>query len=791
MYRFFFIAKNNMKKQKKDMITFFVMTFISAFLIFICMTMLLETGKILDTLHDKTNSADLMVLVFGNNEAAYAKMEDVIRGREEVKEYEIAELLKTNGKYRRKGEDRWTNYVIDFYKNDLPGKVQSPSVDVTRLKDNEVIVPIALSTSFSIGDHIQFKIEDYTYEYKVVGFNEDTYYSSPMNLSANLVFVTPRAYDEIAFDNAGGIAVPGKRYAITCKDSEIDTGAFSDITENEFMEWLTAYNAAHPGEARVTYSFLPRGIMYQAATILPLMFVAIMLLFAVIIFMISLVITSFSIKNFIMTNMKNTAIMEASGYTVREMILILMTQLLVVAGTASIAGVAAGAVSVGKVGYVMYFLLGLKWNRPVNVGLGVMVVAAICGVVILLTALLGRDYRKTTVLEALRGGINAHNFKKNHFAFDKTGLPVALTLALKETFGRFKSQIGIIFIAMILTVSATVGFGLIDTFGRSSEAVMNIDGMAFGDAEVDIDGEEMLNVISNMSTVEYTYGDIWITVEISKGRKSQNTNARIITDTSNIRSGGVIEGRWPRHNNEVMLAANAARTFGVELGDTINVKYGINEESYIVCGINQTFQNMGQMSFFTFDGIRRIGNLNPTNAEVKIKSNYSFTDFEREFKEVYPDVDVLSVEESAASIINLVIASMKIISVLIAVLTALIIAFVESLIVRTQINREWRNLGVSKALGYTSRQLIGQTVISNIPAISIGVAIGLALSKFAGTKGFKFMFGIFGYRKVEFLLSPLSYILATILIIAVAMLTAGIKGRRITTLEPVKMITEE
>ncbi len=78
------------------------------------MTMLLETGKILDTLHEETNSADLMVLVLGNNEAAYTKMEDVIRGREEVKEHETAEFLKTNAKYRRKGEDRWTNYVIDF-----------------------------------------------------------------------------------------------------------------------------------------------------------------------------------------------------------------------------------------------------------------------------------------------------------------------------------------------------------------------------------------------------------------------------------------------------------------------------------------------------------------------------------------------------------------------------------------------------------------------------------------------------------------------------------------------------
>ena len=35
MYKLFFIAKNNMKKQKGDMITFFILTFIAAFLMWL------------------------------------------------------------------------------------------------------------------------------------------------------------------------------------------------------------------------------------------------------------------------------------------------------------------------------------------------------------------------------------------------------------------------------------------------------------------------------------------------------------------------------------------------------------------------------------------------------------------------------------------------------------------------------------------------------------------------------------------------------------------------------------
>ena len=791
MYRFFFIAKNNMKKQKKDMITIFVMTFISAILLFICLSMLFETSRILDTLHEETNAADVMVLVTGKNRSVHAKMEDLIRGKDEIKEFEAAEYAACNGKYRHKGDKRWTDYGMYFMKNDLPGKVQSPSIDVTKLKDNEVIVPMALCTSFSVGDSIQFKIEDFTYEFKIVGFNEDTYFASPMNMGVYIFFVTPKAYDNIVFDNSENIISEGKRYSLVLKDDSIDTGVFSDEIETEFKTWRAEYGASHPGESLGGYNFLPKGIMYSASTILPLMFVAIMLLFAVIIFAISLVIIDFSIKNFIMTNMKNTAIMEASGYTVKEMVLILLTQLLIVSGLGSIMGVAVGALSLKKVGYIMYFLLGLKWNRPVNYGIAAMVILMICAVVSLLTMLLGRDYKKTTVLEALRGGINAHNFRKNLFAFDRTNLPVSITLALKETFGRFKSQIGVIFIAMILTVSAVIAMGMVDTFASNTDTVMNLGGFIFEDAEADIDGYEMLDGINNMKSVDYAYGTYWTSFEISKGKKRQNISARCFTDTSYITGGGLAEGRWPKHSNEVMLATNAAKTFGVGVGDTINVKYGINEESYIVCGLNQTFNNLGMMSFFTIDGAKRVADIRPGTAEIKLKSNFSYYDFEKEFKEVYPDANVISIEESASSVVNLVCGAMKITAVLIAALVGLIIAFVESLIIRTQITREWRNLGVSKALGYTSGQLIWQTVLSNIPGVLMGVLIGIAVGGPAGKSGSKAMFQIFGYKKVDFSIYPRSYLLAAVLIISVAMIASAIKGKRIQTLEPVKMITEE
>ena len=131
------------------------------------------------------------------------------------------------------------------------------------------------------------------------------------------------------------------------------------------------------------------------------------------------------------------------------------------------------------------------------------------------------------------------------------------------------------------------------------------------------------------------------------------------------------------------------------------------------------------------------------------------------------------------------------IMIIIMLVTALIVALAEALLIRTRITKEWRNLGVNKALGFTSNQLISQVMLSNIPAILIGIVLGLILVTFFGGKVMLLMFTIFGFRKVAFSLSPVAYISVVIVIVGVAMLVSWTNGSRIKKLEPVKMITEE
>ena len=62
MYKLFVIAKNNMKKQKGDMITFLILTFLSAFLIFDCASAMIGISKVMDDTFKSINGAHVMII---------------------------------------------------------------------------------------------------------------------------------------------------------------------------------------------------------------------------------------------------------------------------------------------------------------------------------------------------------------------------------------------------------------------------------------------------------------------------------------------------------------------------------------------------------------------------------------------------------------------------------------------------------------------------------------------------------------------------------------------------------
>ena len=81
------MAKNNIKKQRGDMITFFVLTFLASMLIFISASFLIGTGKVVDTNMEMIDSADIIILM-SRDDRADAKITEIIKGNSDCTGFE-------------------------------------------------------------------------------------------------------------------------------------------------------------------------------------------------------------------------------------------------------------------------------------------------------------------------------------------------------------------------------------------------------------------------------------------------------------------------------------------------------------------------------------------------------------------------------------------------------------------------------------------------------------------------------------------------------------------------------
>ena len=802
MYKLFFIAKNNMIKQKGDMITFFILTLIAAFLIFDCASAMLGMGQVMEDRFQAVNGAEV-TLTIADKEPLRKAADAVFAENPNLQGYEASELLNVTTKYRNKKDENYDEYqfLAEAFEDErtyLNLELCPEGKTVDQLQGNDVIMPYFIKDRFPVGDTLELKIDDVSYEFTVVGYTEDPYMASALNISVFHIFISRNRLDQIVAERtetAGRFVMYKGKVKDGVLTDDFNTGDLEKEIGNSYKEKTAAIAKEDPTLNVTNYMLLNWHTMKSGGQILPMIVMAIFLLFAVIILIVATLIISFSVKNFIQRNMKNTGILEASGYTVKELRRALTVEILLVAGLGSILGVLMGILTFGGFGNVVSSTLGLSWNQPVNVPAAICTVAGLLILVTLISIRISRTYRKITVLEALRGGLGTHNYKKNHFSFEKTTLPIPLTLSLKETFGNPRRNIAMVLIMTILTIAMLSGFGMLENFGTDPDALIVLTGTS--NCQMELYAEEGLT--EDLVKVEgITHVDSMFTLEptVWAGEKSAAIFTRAICDPEKGYDAVVLEGRLPRQDNEVMLTMAAAEDLGVKIGDVVKIEFGGVTEEYLLTGLNQMMQQMGRTMILTEEGGRKLLPAQPKYYyEIFADKSIGFDALKDRVeaaiagkggKHVYTDIGKF-VDES----MNSLMGAMGAICLVFTVVTLLIVFFVEALVIRAKMVREWRGMGISKAMGMTSGGLISQVMLSNVPAIVAGVILGTLLAPTAGYWGCRAIFAMFGIKKVEFTISFVAILITAVGIISVALVTSGLFGLKVRKLQPVEMITEE
>lgn len=804
MYKLFKIAKDNMKKQKGDMITFLVLTFLSAFLFFDCASAMTGMGKVMETTFDDINGAHV-ILICGESDEETEAAEKVFDDNDKIIDYERTPFSMITCQYRKKGEKDFMDYMFMSEAFEEEKSIMDIKKPVSSLKNNEILLPYNMHNSYAEGDVIQLKFDDDIYDFNVAGYLVDPYFCSTVNITMYSVSMTQEMIDELE-ENHPSIAVKsiahkGRVDEKEYKEGNIDTTELEKEIGDAYKNKVTVLAKNNPEKNYTTYLLMNWQLMKGGSQIVPQIVLGIILIFAIIIMVISIVIISFSVNNFIQKNMKNTGILEASGYTVSELRWALTLQIIFVGLIGSILGVGLGILTFDGFGQIIASVVGLVWMQPVDWTIAAVVVISIVIVLGLVARIISRKYKMITVLDALRGGITTHNFKKNFFSFENTPLPIPLTMALKDTFGGFGRNLIMVFISTILAIAMLVGFGFLENFGKDPDTMLHMFGfenatVAIYDDDYNSDYAAVADDIEGLESVDrvFTYAGFEPVLKFKD--KEQTTYTFAADDMKKSNDTVLLEGRYQEKSNEIMVTGAVAKDFGLKLGDVVTLSYADEEAEYIIVGINQRIERSGRSVYMTIDGAKRIvpGNMSYTyNATAKNGKNYDdvVKELDKLGKEKDYSFSCVDLDKMMSSTVGTIALAVNLISVIISIVTILIVIFVESLVIRAKISREWKGMGISKALGQTSGNLISQIMLSNIPSIFAGTLIGAFAAPTVGKSAVKAAFSMFAIKNAPFNIPPYYMLITVVGLIAIAILTSAVAGLKVKALKPVEMITEE
>ena len=717
MRKLFLIARSNLRKGKGQTVAIVVLILIAALMLNLWLMLSMDYKQNFRRYHDKLNAEHVTLAVGEGGEEFRGFLKDTLDKDTRTEEYSIDDALIFVGTFDYNGGEM--NAPLVYLKKETALSRTVGKVEITEQgnQNSGIYVPmIYKSDDIDIGKTITFTFAKNKIDFTVCGFINSVMAGSHNCGMCEFVLTE----DEYArFEDTGII-----------KESTLCSVRIDSAKNSESFEAMLcdAFTAQYSG---VYYASNSYELVSSSRYVSQMVSSAILSAMAFLVLFIVLVVISSNIVNYVQTNLKNLGALKAVGYTSTQLICSLLLQFLGLTLIAAIVGTGLSYCLFPALNSMMVAQTGIPYKMrflPLPILISLLIIGGTVALVVWLSA---RRVRKIEPIVALRSGISTHNFKRNNVPLDRTKVSLNFALALKTTLSGFKHNITVCITMLVLSLVVVMSGVMtrnviadvkpfIDLIaGESTDSCINID--------VDVE-DEFLAEMNADTRVEKIYLYNSTSVRHVDGL---TLLATMCDDFDKVNVPSVVyKGRFPKYDNEIAIAAKYAKDNGIKIGDEIKLTAEGVEADYIVTGFTQVTNDLGKDCLLTREGYERMGNLSYVSYYIDIVEGVDIDAFNAEVRDKYADyINVaLNVDSVISSGSKIYVSLVKIIVIAILFISAIIIAFVLYLLVRTMLNNKNRDYGILKALGFTSRQLIVQTALSFMPAVIISTVVGLVIS---------------------------------------------------------------
>ena len=719
MGKSFLLARSNLRKAKGQTAAIIVLMFLAALMLNLWLMLAMDYRQNFERCHERLNAEHVTFAIDGVGSEVRDFLKDTVEEDNRTAEFFMDSVMHMVGIFEYNDGEMNSEFI--FMEKEAALSRQVGKFEITEdsgYKSGVYMPNLYRSDDIAIGKTIEISIGSQKMSYTVCGF-----FNSAMTGSHNCgmcgILLTKDCYEEL---KETGCAPEATLCSIRLEDrSECEDydAMLKDAVSSRFAAARTVSN---------TYDMVSRS-RYISQMICS----GIMSAMAFLILLIALVVIASNIINYIQENMKDLGALKAVGYTSRQLVCTLLLQFAGISLAVAFVGAGLSYVLFPYINEMMVLQTGIPYTIRFLTLPFILTLGVLGGAVSFVVWLSSRRIRKVEPIVALRQGIKTHTFKKNHVPLEKTRAGLNLALALKTTLSGMKHNVTVCITMLVLSLVAVFSGVMIENMiadmtpflnmivGETADSCMNIA----ADAE-----EEFLEKMNEDERVEkvYLYNSIQM---LHVG--GDVLMVTVTDDFSKVNNQDVIvEGRFPKYDNEMAIAAKYAKERGLETGDEIELTADGKQDGDIISGLVQITNNLGKDCLLTREGYERIGKMQNMSYYLNLTEETEIGKFNSEMKDqfvgkVNTTIDIDATVEGAASVY---VALMKMIVFAVLGLSVVVITFVLYLLVRTIVSNKKRDYGILKSLGFTTGQLILQTALSFMPAVVLSTAVGLTVCSF-------------------------------------------------------------
>lgn len=648
--------------------------------------------------------------------------------------------------------------------------------------DEDIYLPYRFKVGggYKLGDTFTLNLSDQTYSFRIAGFFESALLG---NIDMGMIkFMLPeRGYQEL--EKELGEQAKAAFLSVRLEHGEDAPGLIDDYSTRFEMDTYFADGFFWTGDV----------MMVKSSNTMTVNIVAMILIaFAAIIVVVSLIVIHFRIINSIDDGMVNIGILKSLGYTSGEIRGSMILQFIGIAAVSGAAGILFSYLVMPVFGGIISSLAGLLWTTKLELSLNLASLMVILLTVLAVTLWSSRRIHRLQPIEALRGGIAAHSFRRNYFPLDKSGGGVTWLLAGKTMLGNLKQNILISLIIAAVTFASVFAVMLYFNIGSDQTAFIHLVGSETADVvavtQPGTDSRAFMEEVQAMDGVaKLTIQDILNTEVEGKRYYTQVTE-----DFSELNNDTFYRGRYPKYANEIGISGAISREIGKGIGDQVTVSVQGRSETYLITGLSQSINYLGLLVSITTEGMAQLA---PDYESSVFNIYLDHGDTKGFIAKLQAQLgshlqSVTDLEEVFNSQSSIYITALFLVMLLILSITAVVVILILYLVIKTMILKRRRELGIFKAIGFTTRQLTNQIALSFVPVVAAGIVLGSFMGYLLTNPLLAFLLSGVGIFNVHFNLPLSGVLLLGAGMLALSYIVSVLVSYRIKHISTYGLITE-